>query len=119
MSHYALMVWGPTEEVEFGGYDTAEENEAQLRDTGRFNAELQAQGSFVYANGLASASASTVVDGRGPAPIFTDGPYLESKEHIAGFWIIDAPDLDRALALAAAASRACRRRVEVRPMAGG
>ncbi len=119
MSHYALMVWGPTEEGEFGGYDTAEENEAQFRETGRFNDRLRAEGHFVYAHGLASASASSVVDGRGTAPIITDGPYLESKEHIAGFWIIDVPDLDRALGLAAEGSRACSRRVEVRPMAGG
>ena len=46
---------------------------------------------------------------------FTDGPFVESKEHIAGFWIIDAPDLDVALALMADGSKACNRRVEVRP----
>ena len=48
-------------------------------------------------------------------PMFTDGPFVESKEHIAGFWIIDAPDLDVALALMADGSKACNRRVEVRP----
>ena len=47
--------------------------------------------------------------------MLTDGPYPESKEHIGGFWIIDVPDLDVALALAAEASRACRGKVEVRP----
>jgi len=50
--------------------------------------------------------------------VFTDGPYLESKEHIAGFWIIEAPHLDVALRLAAAGSKACNRRVEVRPVLG-
>lgn len=119
MSQYAFMVWGPSEPGEFGFYETAEEDAAQMRDTGVFNRKLQEQGHFVFAEGLAQASASTVVDGTGDAPIFTDGPYLESKEHIAGFWIIEAPDLDRALALATEASRACRRKVEVRPMAGG
>ena len=48
-------------------------------------------------------------------PVFTDGPFVESKEHIAGFWIIEAPDLDVALALIADGSKACNRRVEVRP----
>jgi hypothetical protein len=50
--------------------------------------------------------------------VITDGPYLETKEVIGGFWIIDAPDLDVALKLAAEGSRACRGTVEVRPFDG-
>jgi hypothetical protein len=50
--------------------------------------------------------------------VVTDGPYLESKEYVGGFWIIEAPDLDVALKLAADASKACRSKVEVRPFAG-
>lgn len=118
MRHYALMVWGPAEYGEHGSYETAEENAAQFEATGVFNDELRSEGSFVYANGLAEASAATVVDGRGATPIVTDGPYLESKEYIAGFWIVQVADRDAALALAARGSRACRRRIEVRPMAG-
>ena len=45
----------------------------------------------------------------------TDGPYLETKEHLGGFWVIDVPDLDVALRYAEAGSLACRGRVEVRP----
>jgi hypothetical protein len=56
--------------------------------------------------------------GRDGEPVFTDGPYLESKEHIAGFWIIDAPHLDVALRLAALGSKNCNRRVELRPFLG-
>jgi hypothetical protein len=67
---------------------------------------------------LEPATTATVADGQGAEPVFTDGPYLESKEHIGGFWIIEAPDLDVALKLAAEASRACRGKVEVRPFAG-
>jgi len=119
MRHYALMVWGPAEYGEHGSYDSAEDNAAQLRATGVFTEELRSEGSFVYVNGLTEASAATVVDGRGDAPIVTDGPYLESKEYIAGFWIVEVADVDDALALAARASRACRRKVEVRAMAGG
>ena len=55
-----------------------------------FNEQLQADGHWVFAGGLASPSTATVVDGRDGEPVFTDGPYLESKEYIAGFWIIEA-----------------------------
>lgn len=83
-----------------------------------FNEQLQADGQWVFAGGLASPSSATVVDGRGGEPVFTDGPYLESKEHIVGFWIIEAPHLDAALRLAAQGSRSCNRRVELRPVLG-
>ena len=80
-----------------------------------FNDRLRAGGHWVFAGGLADPGTATVIDGRGEEPVFTDGPFIESKEHMAGFWIIDAPDLDVALALMAEGSKACNRRVEVRP----
>ena len=80
-----------------------------------FNDRLRAQGYWVFANGLAEPSAATVVDGRGAEPLFTDGPFLESKEFLAGFWVIEAPDLDVALKLAAEGSKVCNRKVELRP----
>jgi len=80
-----------------------------------FNERLRTGGHWVFAAGLAAPESATVIDGRGEEPVFTDGPFVESKEHIAGFWIIDAPDLDVALELMAAGSKACNRRVEVRP----
>jgi hypothetical protein len=80
-----------------------------------FNDKLRAQGHWVYANGLAEPSSATVIDGRGEKPIFTDGPFLESKEFLAGFWIIEAPNLDVALTLAAEGSKACNRKLELRP----
>jgi hypothetical protein len=80
-----------------------------------FNDRLRAQGYWVYANGLAEPRTATVIDGRGKEPIFTDGPYLESKEFLAGFWIIEAPNLDVALKLAADGSKACNRKIELRP----
>ena len=81
-----------------------------------FNKQLQADGHWVFAGGLAAPDTATVVDGRGEEPLFTDGPYIESKEFIAGFWIIEAADLDVALRLAASGSRACNRRLELRPI---
>jgi len=80
-----------------------------------FNQRLQAQGYWVFANGLAEPSTATVVDGRGEEPVFTDGPFLESKEFLAGFWVIEAPNLDVALKLAAEGSKVCNRKVELRP----
>ncbi|MEV0460148.1 YciI family protein [Catellatospora methionotrophica] len=81
-----------------------------------FNDRLQADGHWVFAAGLASPDSATVIDGRGGEPVFSDGPFLESKEHVAGLWIIEADDLDVALRLAAQGSKACNRRVEVRPL---
>ncbi len=80
-----------------------------------FNDRLTAEGYWVFAGGLAGPSSATVIDNRGDEAIFTDGPFLESKEYLAGFWIIEAADLDVALELAAAGSKACNRKVEVRP----
>ena len=80
-----------------------------------FNDRLQAEGRWVFAGGLAAPSSATVIDNRGEEAIFTDGPFVESKEYIAGFWIIEAADLDVALKLAAEGSKACNRKVEVRP----
>ena len=83
-----------------------------------FNDRLQAEGHWVFAGGLGSPSAATVIDNRGGEALFTDGPFLESKEYIAGFWIIKAVDLDVALKLATDGSKACNRKVEVRPFLG-
>jgi hypothetical protein len=83
-----------------------------------FNARLRAEGHWVFAAGLGAPSAATVVDNRDGRAVFTDGPFLESKEYLAGFWVLEAPDLDVALALAADGSKACNRKVEVRPFLG-
>ena len=80
-----------------------------------FNDRLQAEGHWVFAGGLASPSTATVIDNRGEEAVFTDGPFVESKEFLAGFWILEASDLDVALKLAAEGSKACNRKVEVRP----
>ncbi|MFC7531811.1 YciI family protein [Actinoplanes sp. GCM10030250] len=80
-----------------------------------FNERLQAEGHWVFAGGLGGPGTATVVDNRGGEALFTDGPFVETKEHLAGFWVIEAADLDVALKLAADGSRACNRRVEVQP----
>jgi hypothetical protein len=80
-----------------------------------FNDRLVADGHWVFAGGLAAPSSATVIDNRGEEAMVTDGPFLESKEYLAGFWIIQAAGLDVALELAAEGSKACNRKVEVRP----
>src|SRR3954452_18151979 len=118
MTHYLLAVHGAAEPDESGNYGSKEEMEEAFAATGAFNDKLHADGYWVFTGGLQPASTATVVDGQGESPVITDGPYLETKEVIGGFWIIDAPDLDVALRLAAEGSKACRGKVEVRPFDG-
>src|SRR4051794_32471185 len=80
-----------------------------------FNDALRAEGHWVFAGGLGAPDNATVIDNRGDEAVVTDGPFLESKEFLAGFWIIEARDFDVALTLASKGSKACNRRVEVRP----
>jgi hypothetical protein len=77
-----------------------------------FNERLGAEGHWVFAGGLAAPASATVIDNRAGAGVVTDGPFLESKEYLGGFWVIEAPDLDVALALGA--SRYARSWVETR-----
>jgi hypothetical protein len=74
--------------------------EAEAAAIDDFNDQLRAEGQWVFAGGLTSPSTATVVDGRGADVMVTDGPYVESKEHVAGFWVVQATDPDVALSLA-------------------
>ena len=96
-------------------HEPAEGTRAAFTDTGAFNEGLRRAGHLVFAGGLEPATTATTVDGQGEMPAFTDGPYLEAQQCLGGFWVIEAADLDVALALAAEGSRACRGTVEVRP----
>ena len=81
-----------------------------------FNDRIKAAGHWVFAAGLGSPDTATVIDNRGDEALFSDGPFVESKEYLVGFWIMEAADLDVALKLAAEGSKACNRKVEVRPI---
>jgi hypothetical protein len=80
-----------------------------------FNDRLRAEGYWVFGGGLTFPEDATVIDNRGEEAMVTDGPFLESKEYLAGFYIIEAPDLNVALRIAAEGSKACNRKLEVRP----
>lgn len=112
MPEYLLSVHGDDTQEMPEGFDPQPIYEA----VEAFNESVRERGYWVYANGLMPSDTATVVDGTGADTVLTDGPYLESKEHIGGFWIVDVPDLDVALALAAEGSAACQGPVEVRPM---
>ena len=84
-----------------------------------FNDMLLAAGHWVFAGGLGAPSTATVIDARDGEAVLTDGPFVETKEFVAGFWLIEAHDLDVALRLASQGSKACNRRVEVRPLLEG
>jgi hypothetical protein len=80
-----------------------------------FNDRLQAEGHWVFAGGLGSPSSASVIDNRGREAMFTDGPFVESKEYLAALWLMERADVDVALKLAAEGSKACNRKIEVRP----
>jgi hypothetical protein len=86
-----------------------------FRQVDAFNSELQAAGQWVFGGGLEAPDIATVVNAKDGETVITDGPFAESKEQLGGFWVIEAPDLDAALALAERASAACMGPVEVRP----
>jgi hypothetical protein len=92
-----------------------EEMRQSFADVGAFNTKLMDTGAFVFAGGLAPVESATVVRQAGDEILVTDGPYVETKEHLGGFWVIEAPDLDAVLDLAREATRACRLPVEIRP----
>jgi hypothetical protein len=110
MTQYLVAIHHPE------GYDPSTESEAMGRDIDELNQEMAAAGVTVFVGGLAPPSSArslrTKADGR---VLITDGPYLESKEHIGGFWVLEAATLDEALAWGHKAAIACRAPVEVRP----
>lgn len=113
MTRYLLSIYQPD------GPPPAAEFMAQVgADLQALNTELEAAGAWVFTGGLYEPGASTVVRRTGRDVVITDGPYVEGKEHIGGFWIIDAPDLDAALGWAEKATMATTLPIEVRPFRG-
>ena len=106
MTRYLLSVYQPY------GEGAAPENLDQImRDVAALTEQMQTAGVWVFAGGLHPPSTATVVRD----DLVTDGPFIEAKEHLGGFTVIDAPDLDAALAWARRASRATTLPIEVRP----
>ncbi|TAK68236.1 MAG: hypothetical protein EPO13_11840 [Actinomycetota bacterium] len=111
MTQYLLSVWSAEGDVE----PTAEQIAQMYADVDSFNQRVKEAGAWVFGGGLHPAHTATVVDGTAGDLITTDGPFAEAKEQLGGFWIIEAADLDAALAWARDGSFACQGKVEVRP----
>jgi hypothetical protein len=115
MSQYLLAVNGSAADAEAQAQMTAEDMQSMYAAVEVYNQKLRAEGAWVFAGGLQPIESTTTVDNTGAETVITDGPFVESKEWIGGFWVIEAPDLDAALRWAAEGSKACAGRVEVRP----
>jgi len=110
MKKYLLSVYQPE-----GGTPPAEVLDKIMRDVDALNQELKASGAWVFAGGLHPSSTATVVRLQDGEMLVTDGPFVEGKEHVGGFWVIQSPDLDAALEWGRKATRACTAPIEVRP----
>jgi len=114
MSQYLLSTYAVEGEVT-GAPKTPEEMEAFMARVVALEDEMEATGTFVFGGALHEPDASTVVHMGEGEPVMTDGPFVEAKEHIAGFYIINADDLDAALAWARKVVDAIKHPIEVRP----
>lgn len=111
MKQYMLSVCA----VDGAPTPSPQEMEKMYHDVGALNVELRSAGAWVFAGGLDPRSSSTVVRVQDGTVLTTDGPFAEGKEYVGGFWVIQAEDLDAALAWAAKGTVACGAPVEVRP----
>jgi len=110
MAQYLVAIYHPD------GYDGSAEGEAMVEEIHALNREMMTAGARIFAGGLSPASgARSLRRQRDGKVLVTDGPYSETKEHIGGFWVLEAADLDEAVEWGRKAAIACRTSVEVRP----
>ena len=111
MAQYLVAIHHPD------NYDPSKEGEAMIREIHALNREMIAAGARKFVAGLTPVSVAKSLRAQPDGKVLiTDGPYLETKEHIAGFWVLEATDMDEALAWGRKAVIACRAPVEVRPI---
>ena len=110
MTQYLVAIYHPDD------YDpSVAEDEAMSRDIHALNREMVAAGVRTFVGGLSPARSARSLRAQPDGKVLiTDGPYLETKEHIGGFWILEAADMDKALEWGRKAVIACRAPVEVR-----
>lgn len=114
MSQYLLSTYAVEGEVP-GAPRTPEEIQAFMERVAALETEMEANGAFVFGGALDGPDAATVVRRGNGDLVMTDGPFVESKEHLGGFYIINADDLDAALAWAGKVVDATNHPIEVRP----
>ena len=113
MPQYLLSIMQPD-----GDPPPPEVMEPIMRNTAALREEIRAANSLVFSGGLCAPSTATVVRVRNGETLMTDGPYTEAKEHIGGFLIVNAPDLDAALEWGRKTAEAITLPIEVRPFQG-
>lgn len=124
MSHYLISVHSPAARScepppgAAADSEAMQEMQAMMARIQELEDDMRAQGAWTFSGRLTSVDSATVVRDRGGEILTTDGPFAEAKEHIAGFYVVDAKDLDEALAWAAKVTRCIGQPVEVRPFAG-
>ena len=116
MSHYLLSVHAGAGEPRTAPDE--ESTRTYMERIGALEDEMRASGALVFSGRLDEPGASTVVRANGAGALTTDGPYLESKEAIAGFYIIEAPDADAALSWATKTAAVVGMPIELRPFTG-
>jgi hypothetical protein len=89
---------------------------AEMNEINKFNDQLRMDGQFIFAGGLAAPENADVIDNRNDANLSTGKPLFEANENFSGFWLIEAENIDVARELAFAGSKACNRKVELRPL---
>jgi hypothetical protein len=111
MTQYLVAIHHPDD------YDPAvAEDEAMSRDIDVLNDEMKAAGVRIFVGGLRPASDATSLRAQPNGEVLaSDGPYLKTREHVGGFWVLEAASLEEALAWGRKAAVACRAPVEVRP----
>jgi hypothetical protein len=110
MPHYLVTGYLPE------SFDPSAVTQAMIRDMGVLNDEMEAAGVRVLGLGLSPASCAKCLRAQPDGKVLTtDGPYLETKEHVGGFWIVKAANLDEALEWGRKGALACRAPVELRP----
>ena len=110
MTRYLVAIYRPDD------YDPSVETEAMVREIHALNDEMVAAGVRAFVGGLTPAGSARSLRAQPKGKVLvTDGPYTETKEHMGGFWVLEAADLNEALAWGRKAAVACRAPVEVRP----
>jgi len=110
---YLVSIYHPDD------YDGSLEDDAMHRDIDALNKEMVAAGARLFVGGLGPVATARSIRTRDGSTLVTDGPYLETKEHVGGLWVLEAANLDEAVAWGRKAANACRTPVEVREFHGG
>lgn len=100
-------------------YDSSKEDSELMKNISDLNEEMIAKGVRVFVGGLQTATRAKTIRARNNGGmVVTDGPFVEAKEHVGGFWVLECADIDEAVEWGKKATVACRAPVEVREFMG-